>query len=114
LADERETSLDDRLRAGVNENIVSMAAANYGQLMEERNGFVHRQLAGAVLTEIEERRLAFIRWQLDRFEEAKLAPDFRQFEIAISAQERLAGSIDQLLGELQRSYPGTLQRAKVR
>jgi hypothetical protein len=46
------------------------------------------------LTSGEERKLVYFRWQLDRFEEARLGPQLDYFERIVQAHENLARSIE--------------------
>jgi len=78
----------------------------YEPLMHERNMLVRRE--GAGLEETEGRRLAFVRWQLEEIELARMAPGLHQLETVLKAQQQLAKTVTGLVEALRDIHPAAV------
>jgi hypothetical protein len=78
----------------------------YDPLMHERNELVRKEAAG--LEEGEGRRLAFVRWQLEEIELARMAPGLRALETVVKAQQRLATTVTGLVDALREGHPAAV------
>lgn len=56
-------------------------------LLKERNALVRKKFVGNGLAKSEERRLALLRWEIERIEEAEIGPDLDELEKKIEGQE---------------------------
>lgn len=61
-------------------------------IVEEKTRLVRRKLLSG-LPPADERRLAFVLWQLDRIEMARAKPDLDRLERIVEAHERLASDV---------------------
>jgi paraquat-inducible protein B len=66
-------------------------------LLEERNALVIRKYGENGLTKSEERRLALLRWEIERIEDAEIGPDLDELEKKIEEQENFAKKIDEFI-----------------
>ena len=63
------------------------------ELLAERESFINRLLEDD-LSPREQRRLEFVRWQLDRIDDLELKPQFAQLETIVQEYERFAEDVD--------------------
>lgn len=68
--------------------------------IEERNKLVNKKFKEG-LDEKEERRLTFVRWQLDRIDDAESGPTLDLFEKFVETNEGFANEVGSLLTELR-------------
>ncbi|MFP4308262.1 MAG: hypothetical protein ACLFQQ_13690 [Desulfococcaceae bacterium] len=66
-------------------------------LLEERNTLVRKKYDKNGLTKSEERRLALLRWEIERIEDAEIGPDLDELEKKIEEQENFAKKIDEFI-----------------
>ncbi len=73
------------------------------ELIDERRRLVEKKFNGGGISQSEEKRLALIRWKLDRIDEAELGDDLDRLEKFVSAQESLSEDLNIFLREFGRS-----------
>lgn len=66
-------------------------------LLEERNALVRKKYDGNGLIKSEEKRLALLRWEIERIEDAEIGPDLDDLEKEIEEQENFAKKIDEFI-----------------
>lgn len=66
-------------------------------LLEERNVLVRKKFDGNGLTKSEERRLALLRWEIERIEDAEIGPDLDELEKKVEEQEKFAKKMDEFI-----------------
>lgn len=75
--------------------------AEYEALLAERQSLLDKKLSGNMTRE-EENRLAYVRWSLDRIEDARYGQSLDEIEDLVSRYERVLGELDGLRVELQK------------
>jgi hypothetical protein len=80
-------------------------------LIEERNKLVNKKFKKG-LNKNEERHLTFVRWQLDRIDDAESGNTLDLFEKFVDEHERFAGEIESLLTELKEGFSKTRRKSK--
>ncbi len=100
---------DDRLnaitarRAG-RLNAASIKEDEVERLFAERAAFLNKKFSSG-LTRSEERRLALVRWNLDRIQDARHGEALDNLEAAVTLYESLGEEISHLMSELKRVAP---------
>ncbi len=74
-------------------------AARYDEFLDERNGLVAQGLEGT-LSDSGRRRLEFLRWQLDRIEDALGGDSLDRLELMVQQHEALGERIEAFLAKL--------------
>jgi len=84
-------------------NAAHISPEEHNVLLRERQALLDKMLAGT-MTKKESNKLAYIRWSLDRIEDAKYGETLDQLESVVSEYEQLLSAIhalgDKLSGEL--------------
>jgi hypothetical protein len=73
-------------------------------LLQERQALLQRKFTSS-LTPQEERRLEFVRWNLDQIEEMSQAPEDDRLEDTVRAHERLAEILSEWTAAAQEALP---------
>lgn len=89
-------------------NAASIKDSEVERLLEERKALVSKRF-DCGLTKTEERRLALVRWNLDRIQDAKHGVALDALESAVSLYESIGAEISQLLENLD-SYSSKTRR----
>ncbi len=105
LTDELETAptLGNAIEM-VRARIRASLGPEYDTFVAERNTLVHRHLDG-VLSPREASRLSFLRWQLDRIEDAIEGDGLDRLESLVNQQELLAERIEEFENRLRTASP---------
>lgn len=82
-------------------NAASIDPNEHARLLEERQMLLDKELAKA-LTREEENRLAYVRWSLDRVDDAKYGLGLERLEEVVSRFERFEMDIKHFHSELNR------------
>ncbi|MGY4371042.1 hypothetical protein ACVW1A_007107 [Bradyrhizobium sp. LB1.3] len=82
-------------------NAASIDPIEHRALLAERQTLVDKELAGALSPE-ETNRLEYVRWSLDRVDDAKYGSDFEQLADMVSQAERFHADINEFRGELEK------------
>jgi hypothetical protein len=101
-------SAASRLANRVNARAIS--EADHRQLLLERQQLLDKELSGTMTPE-EENRLAYVRWSLDRVDDARYGDGLDKLETIVQQYERFQRDIEKFHAELERlsksrrSYP---------
>ena len=90
-------------------NASSIDQREVEKLLEERGQLLHKKFSGG-LEAHEERRLNFVRWSLDRVQDARHGHVLDDLETAVEMYERLGADIDRLLRQLQENVMNNRRR----
>ncbi|THV13863.1 hypothetical protein [Rhizobium rhizophilum] len=82
-------------------NATAVSAAEHQALLDERQKLLDRKFSGE-FTRRDENRLAYVRWSLDRIEDAQYGPELDKLEEHISQYENLLGEITKFTAQLER------------
>jgi cobalamin biosynthesis protein CobT len=67
-------------------------------LLEERDVLVRKKFdRDSLLTKSEERRLALLRWEIERIEDTEIGPDLDDLEKKVEEQENFARKVDEFI-----------------
>jgi hypothetical protein len=80
-------------------NASQVTEAEYNDLLRERQHLLDKKF-GSTMTRSDEIRLQYVRWSLDRIEDAKYGPDLDILEGAIDRYEQLSRDISNLGNQL--------------
>jgi hypothetical protein len=84
----------------INRLVTSLAPeAERQKILQERNELVRRQFKGGI-SEREEKRLEFLRWQLDRFDDADRGEALDRLEIITQTHEKFAKELTSFLDQV--------------
>jgi len=98
--DERTTLPVDSIRRVARELTKKKIFPKRKILNEERNVLVNKMFQEK-LTRVEEKRLEFIRWQLDRIDDAEIGENVDLIERLVIEHEKISKEIDKLLTGLR-------------
>lgn len=73
------------------------------ELLDERQRLVEKKFNGGGISESEEKRLALIRWKLDRIDEAEYGDDLDRLEMFVASQEKLSEDFNLFLRQYGKS-----------
>lgn len=90
-------------------NAASIKESEVDKLLDERKALVTKRF-DCGLSKAEERRLALIRWNLDRIQDAKHGATLDALEAAVSLYESIGAEISQLLQNLEAYAPKNRRR----
>jgi hypothetical protein len=82
-------------------NATAVSPEEHQALLDERQQLLDRKFAGA-FTRQDENRLAYVRWSLDRIEDAQYGPQLDKLEEHVSQYENLMGEIGKFTAQLER------------
>jgi hypothetical protein len=91
-------------------NAGAISEADHKQLLAERQKLLDKELAGTIASK-EKNRLAYVRWSLDRVDDARFGADLDKLESIVVRYERFQADIEQFRADLERhsktrrSYP---------
>lgn len=85
-------------------NAASVKEKEVEGLLTERRDLIAKKYANGI-SRAEDRRLALIRWNLDRIQDAKHGETLDALESAVSLYESIGAEIAQLMTELERHAP---------
>ena len=85
-------------------NAASIKEAEVDKLHAERKSLINKKFLG-VISNSEERRLALVRWNLDRIQDARHGETLDALESAVSLYESIGEEISFLMKELERHAP---------
>lgn len=71
------------------------------QLIEERNYLVDKKFNGAGLSRKEAKKLALIRWKLDRIDDAEYGEELDRLSAFVSAQEKYSNDLHDFISKLE-------------
>jgi hypothetical protein len=81
-------------------NAAAIPDSEHKQLLDERQKLLDKEEAG-VITRHELNRLQYVRWSLDRVDDAKYGASLEMLEDAVSRYEKFQVDIDRFHSELQ-------------
>jgi hypothetical protein len=73
----------------------------YADLLEERQALVEKELAGT-LTQRQGTRLTYVRWSLDRIEDARYGASFDELEARVAELEKFSEEVAKLHDDFQK------------
>jgi hypothetical protein len=82
-------------------NARAITDADHKLLLNERQELLDKELAGSITPE-EKNRLAYVRWSLDRVDDARFGADLDRLESVVHRYERFQQDIEQFRRELER------------
>jgi hypothetical protein len=92
-------------------NAASVPEEEHQSLLRERHALLDKKLAGTI-TRREENRLEYVRWSLDRIEDAKYGRTLDALEDRVRAYEQLLTDIQSLQTQLEQHIPKRGQRRR--
>jgi hypothetical protein len=109
-------TLSDRVYAATSRIAGRLNAANVSQeehqsLLRERQALLDKKLGGTIAPK-EENRLSYIRWSLDRIEDAKYGHTLDALEDRVRAYEQFLSDIRRLEGQLEQHIERRRQRRR--
>lgn len=90
-------------RAG-RKNAASVSEKEVEALLDERRDLLAKKFDGTI-NPAEERRLNYVRWSLDRIEDARHGETLDELELAVARYENLGEEIKHLISQLQEYAP---------
>jgi hypothetical protein len=81
-----------------------ISAAEHERLLKERQRLLDKKFGGTV-TKSEENRLAYVRWSLDRIEDAKYGAALDVLEVQVSSYEVLKNELGKFYQQLDAKIP---------
>jgi hypothetical protein len=81
-------------------NASTTTGADHKQLLAERQELLDKELA-KTLTQEESNRLKYVRWSLDRVDDARYGAGIEQLESLVQQYERFQHDIEKFRGELE-------------
>ncbi len=82
-------------------NAAAISKAEHDAFLSERADLLQKKYE-AGLTKAESNRLEYVRWSLDRIEDAKFGADYDIFDAAVSEYESVLGEIKGLQGRIDK------------
>ena len=82
-------------------NAMAVTQTEYDALLRDRKNLVAKLLDGSI-TRSEENMLAYVRWSLDRYEDARHGHTLDALEAQVEAYENVIGEIDKFYAQLER------------
>jgi hypothetical protein len=80
-------------------NAAAISDGDHQRLLDERQHLLDKELAGTI-TRHEINRLEYVRWSLDRVDDARYGVGLEMLENAVARYERFQADIEQFYSEL--------------
>ncbi len=76
------------------------------KVLAERNELLRKKFKGGGISEKEEKRLTFLRWQLDRFDDAETGEVLDRLEMITEGHERFAKELSSFVNQIKIGLSG--------